>query len=123
MMVADYAEQAKLLADAINAGVWDSELDRLERAVTGRLARVRPALSLADFPVDSRARFNQHIDPAYLKGKLVRVIAHRTKNAVVVLEDPAAVRLIRSDSRFVVMEQGVPVSIEITVPIRMLERV
>lgn len=96
-----------IIAD-INAGVHDSFLEEIEKAVAERLRHVRTARSAKEFGLGDRVRFNSFCGTKYLHGHEAIVVGIKQKKLTVKLDKPVG--------RFVRYVDGAAVSVDVSVP-------
>lgn len=72
----------------VEAGVFDAELDNLEKAVQARVMQVRKSRTKADFGIGAKVKFNSFCGTKYLHGMTATVVDLKQKKLVVTLDNP-----------------------------------
>ena len=93
----------------VDAGVFDKDLEALEKAVSSRLMEVRKTRTNRDFGIGAKVKFNTYCGTKYLHGAAATVTDIKQKKLVVKLDVPMG-RFVRRD------EAGNVTSVAITVP-------
>lgn len=100
----------------IEAGLFDSDLAEIKKAVDARAQKLRMSHSKDDFNVGDRVVFNDYCGTKYMRGHEGTVIRKKQKKLVVVLDKPVG--------RFAIYTAGGEVrSAEITVPPQIVDHV
>lgn len=97
------------LVKEIVAGMHDSALSDIEKAVKDRLIAVRTSRSANEYGLGDRVRFNSYCGTKYLQGHEAVVTGIKQKKLIVRLVKPVG-RFVRYDAA------GTPTSAEVTVP-------
>ena len=101
------ALEAAILGD-IASGLYDKMLPSLEKAVSERLIVARNAREITEYGIGDRVKFNSYCGTQYLRGREAVVVGIKKKKLMVSLEKPVG--------RFVRYVDGVPTSVDISVP-------
>lgn len=105
------------LIDAINSGAYDSDLARLKEAVTSRTSAARKALTIDDYSIGARVKFNELTGTRYMVGQYATITSKNRTKVVVRLETPMG-RFARVDRA-----TGTVESANVTVPIGIIDLV
>lgn len=97
----------------ILAGEHDEELANIMRAIADRQIALRGTVTLSNFGIGDRVKFNSSCGTRYLIGHTAQVVGKRRTKVVVQLDKPVG--------RFVRMTADGPVSAEITVPLAIID--
>lgn len=76
------------LLEAIKSGVYDSDLGKIKEAVASRIPTVRKSLTIDDYPMGARVRFNESTGTRYMVGQYATIISKNRTKVVVRLETP-----------------------------------
>lgn len=105
------------IIDAIACGAYDSDLGKIKEAVASRLPAARKALSIDDYNIGSRVRFNESTGTRYMVGQYATVSGKNRTKVTVRLETPMG-RFARVNST-----TGTVESANVTVPISIIDLV
>jgi hypothetical protein len=105
------------ILDAITCGAYDSDLGKIKEAVASRLPAARKALSIDDYNIGSRVRFNESTGTRYMVGQYATVSGKNRTKVTVRLETPMG-RFARVNST-----TGTVESANVTVPISIIDLV
>jgi hypothetical protein len=105
------------IIDAITCGAYDSDLGKIKEAVASRLPEARKALSIDDYNIGSRVRFNESTGTRYMVGQYATVSGKNRTKVTVRLETPMG-RFARVNST-----TGTVESANVTVPISIIDLV
>lgn len=81
------ASAEQLILD-IESGSYDRGLAKIKEAVDKRMRAARLSLTVADYPIGTRVRFNEQTGTAYMRGQLGTVTGIRVKKVLVTLDTP-----------------------------------
>lgn len=105
------------ILDAIKSGAYDSDLGKIKEAVASRLPEARKALSIDDYNIGSRVRFNESTGTRYMVGQYATISGKNRTKVTVRLETPMG-RFARVNPT-----TGTVESANVTVPISIIDLV
>jgi gamma-glutamyl phosphate reductase len=76
-----------LLAD-ISSGAYDSSLGKINEAVAQRTKAVRKQLTIADYNIGDKVKFNDQTGTRYMVGQTATIISKNRTKVVVRLDSP-----------------------------------
>ena len=76
-----------LLAD-ISSGTYDSSLGKINEALALRLKTVRKQLTISDYNIGDRVKFNEQTGTRYMVGETATIVSKRRTKVVVRLDSP-----------------------------------
>lgn len=78
--------KAKLLK-SIAEGNLDRDLDAIREAIIARINVRRTKMTIKDYPIGSKVRFNELTANRSMVGKIATVVGHKVKNVSVTVDD------------------------------------
>jgi hypothetical protein len=76
------------ILDAINSGSLDSDLGKIKDAVDSRATKARAALTINDYNIGARVRFNESTGTRYMVGQYATISGKNRTKVTVRLETP-----------------------------------
>ena len=76
------------LLEAIKSGAYDSNLGKIQEAVTSRITEARKALTIDDYNLGARVRFNESTGTRYMVGQYATISGKNRTKVTVRLETP-----------------------------------
>jgi len=105
----------RTMEEAILAGELDEALGSLKSAIETRQAQIRSVAKPSDFGIGDKVIFNDSCGTRYLVGHTATITGMKRTKVVVKLDKPTG--------RFVRFVDGEAVSVDITVPIAIIDPV
>jgi hypothetical protein len=76
------------ILDAINSGSMDSDLGKIKNAVDSRSPKARASLTINDYDIGARVRFNESTGTRYMVGQYATISGKNRTKVTVRLETP-----------------------------------
>jgi hypothetical protein len=76
------------ILDAINSGSMDSDLGKIKDAVDSRSTKARASLTINDYDIGARVRFNESTGTRYMVGQYATISGKNRTKVTVRLETP-----------------------------------
>ena len=105
------------ILDAINSGSMDSDLGKIKDAVDSRSTKARASLTINDYDIGARVRFNESTGTRYMVGQYATISGKNRTKVTVRLETPMG-RFARVNPT-----TGAVESSNVTVPISIIDLV
>jgi hypothetical protein len=105
------------ILDAINSGSMDSDLGKIKDAIALRTPKARAALTINDYNIGARVRFNESTGTRYMVGQYATISGKNRTKVTVRLETPMG-RFARVNPT-----TGAVDSANVTVPIAIIDLV
>jgi hypothetical protein len=100
---------------AVMSGDFDADLEKLSKLIENRISTKRSSRSINDYGIGDRVRLNSMCGTKYLQGHTAVVTGKGRTKLIVKLESPTG--------RFLRFENGVKTSVDIKVPLMIIDPV